>query len=99
LRHPQLPKQKDRKAGTLFFPTLFPAGYGEEEGRMTVEVTHTALPGGYDYYCPGCDLFFSVSGDKVLPVKYCPVCGWDTLIRDKETFEAAYPVKAGRLSA
>jgi hypothetical protein len=44
-------------------------------------------------------MFFSVSADNGLPVKYCPVCGWDTLVRDKETFEADYPVKAGRLSA
>jgi rRNA maturation endonuclease Nob1 len=66
---------------------------------MTIKVTHDALPGGYDYYCHGCDMFFSVSADKVLQIKYCPVCGWDTLICDKETFEAEYPLKAGGLTA
>jgi rRNA maturation endonuclease Nob1 len=66
---------------------------------MAVEVTQTALPGGYGYYCPGCDMFFSVSADRAEHVKYCPVCGWDTLIRDRETFNAEYPVKAGSLGA
>jgi DNA-directed RNA polymerase subunit RPC12/RpoP len=66
---------------------------------MTVDVTQTALPGGYDYYCPGCDLFFSVSAEESLPVKYCPYCGWEILIRDKQTFETEYPLKAERVSA
>jgi uncharacterized paraquat-inducible protein A len=66
---------------------------------MTVEATHTALPGGYDYYCPGCDLFISVSTDKAEHIKYCPVCGWETLVHDKQTFEVEYPFRAGRASA
>jgi rRNA maturation endonuclease Nob1 len=66
---------------------------------MTLEVTRAALPGGYDYYCPGCDTFFSVSADSTLPAKYCPVCGWVTLVCDRETFEREYPMKAERVSA
>jgi rRNA maturation endonuclease Nob1 len=62
---------------------------------MTVEVIPAALPGGYGYYCPGCDMLFSVSADKAEHIKYCPVCGWETLIHDKQTFEAEYPRKAG----
>jgi rRNA maturation endonuclease Nob1 len=62
---------------------------------MIVKATQTTLPGGYDYYCPGCDLFISVSADRVAPVKYCPVCGWEILVRDRETFEAEYPFKVG----
>jgi rRNA maturation endonuclease Nob1 len=66
---------------------------------MTIEVTHAALPGGYDYYCDGCDLFFSVSADKAKHIKYCPVCGWEALIHDQETLEKDHPLKAGRVSA
>ena len=66
---------------------------------MTFEVIQaSALPGGHAHYCPGCDMFFSVSADQPRPVTYCHVCGWDTLISDRETFEAAYPVKAGRMA-
>ncbi|MCL1812251.1 MAG: hypothetical protein FWG29_01875 [Treponema sp.] len=58
---------------------------------MNINLTTPSLPGSWDYYCGGCDLFFSVSADKPLDIKYCPVCGWDTLIRSPEEFEKEYP--------
>jgi rRNA maturation endonuclease Nob1 len=48
-------------------------------------------PGEWDYYCGGCDQFFSVHADKPLNIKYCPACGWDTLIKSQEEFDRAYP--------
>jgi predicted RNA-binding Zn-ribbon protein involved in translation (DUF1610 family) len=64
---------------------------------MTVEVIQTkALPSGYEFHCPGCDLLFSVSVEKTSVITYCPVCGWDTLIKDRKEFETAYPFRAGR---
>jgi hypothetical protein len=74
---------------------------------MTVKVIHEALPGGYDYYCPGCEVLFSFSArrllktafDKALTPRYCPVCGWDTLVKDRTEFEAAYPIRDKRLKA
>jgi hypothetical protein len=61
-----------------------------------LEVLPTALPGGHGFYCPGCDLLFSVYAETAPAIKYCPVCGWDTLVKDRAEFETAYPFRAGR---
>jgi rRNA maturation endonuclease Nob1 len=66
--------------------------------NITIDSQESGLANGYGYYCPGCDMFFSVSSDQALKMKYCPVCGWETLIRDQKTFEAEFPVKSGRLA-
>jgi len=58
---------------------------------MTIEVISPPPPVGWDYYCGGCDEFFSVDSDKATAIKYCPVCGWDTLVKCPEEFEKAYP--------
>jgi uncharacterized Zn finger protein (UPF0148 family) len=58
---------------------------------MDIKIISPSLPGGGDCYCPGCNEFFSVHADKPLDIKYCPVCGWETLIKSPEEFEAAYP--------
>jgi len=58
---------------------------------MKLEITSPSMPGCWDYYCGGCDKFFSVYTDKATDVKYCPACGWDALIKSPEEFEKAYP--------
>ena len=65
---------------------------------MIIKVTSPSLPGGWDYYCDGCDLYFSVPADKPLDIKYCPVCGWDTLIKNRKEFDQAYPHHEARAS-
>jgi len=56
---------------------------------MKIEVIPDSMPG--DFYCGGCDEFFSVYGGEKSDVKHCPYCGWDTLIKSPEEFEKAYP--------
>jgi rRNA maturation endonuclease Nob1 len=58
---------------------------------MEVKITSPSLPGGWDCYCPGCDMFFSAYKNAPKETKYCPVCGWDILIKSPEEFENAYP--------
>ena len=58
---------------------------------MNIKLSSPSLEGAWDYYCGGCDLFFSVPSDKQKEVKYCPVCGWDVLIKNQEEFDKAYP--------
>jgi len=58
---------------------------------MELKVTSPSMPGGWDYYCGGCDLFFSVPANQPVEIKHCPACGWDTLIKSPEEFEEDYP--------
>lgn len=61
--------------------------------------TDSTPPRGGDYYCGGCDIFFSVPADKTLAVKFCPVCGWDTLIKSQKEFDEYYPLFKYRKTA
>ena len=65
---------------------------------MNLKLTSPSLPGGWDCYCPGCEMFFSVSKDKLLEIKYCPKCGRDTVIKSPKEFEEAYPHYKARAS-
>jgi hypothetical protein len=67
-----------------------------DENKTSAETPRGALPGGYTYYCSGCDLLFSVPADRVLPINYCPACGWAPLVKDREIFERDYPHKVRR---
>jgi len=58
---------------------------------MNVTITSQHLPGGWDHYCQGCDMFFSVYSDPQKKITYCPVCGGEALFKDPKEFEAAFP--------
>jgi rRNA maturation endonuclease Nob1 len=63
--------------------------------RTNLEVKTGSLKDGYEFFCDGCNLLFSVSLEKAASVKFCPVCGWDTLTHDRKEFEELYPFRAG----
>jgi hypothetical protein len=66
---------------------------------MILEVISTPIPGGWDFYCDHCDLFFSVQSDRAVDFKYCPVCGWDALTKSQEEFDLAHPHYGERRTA
>jgi hypothetical protein len=48
---------------------------------MNVVLKPGAFRNGFDYFCPACLSFFSVSGDySFAAVSHCPACGGDGLI-------------------
>jgi hypothetical protein len=54
---------------------------------MTIEIKDLALRNGFDYFCPTCMTFFSVStldNPEGGHVSYCPCCGIDGLIKNSQ---------------
>jgi hypothetical protein len=50
---------------------------------MTIAIKDPAFYNGFDYFCPCCLSFFSISGDhSVGAIDYCPACGLNGLITD-----------------
>jgi hypothetical protein len=48
---------------------------------MNIVLRAGAFHNGFDYFCPGCLSFFSVSGDySFAAVSHCPACGEEGLI-------------------
>jgi hypothetical protein len=62
---------------------------------MNISLTAPAFYNGFDYFCPECLCFFSVSGDySFAAVTHCPACGTDDLITWHREL-AAFCLKAG----
>jgi hypothetical protein len=50
---------------------------------MNIELEDPAFYNGFDYFCPTCATFFSISGDYTADkIEYCPACGMDGLFTD-----------------